>query len=80
MNKETFSLDALGVGEWAYVASVGSSGAMRRRLTDIGLVPGTRVVCVCAAPFGDPRAYVIHGAVAAVRACDAREVILSKTI
>lgn len=31
-----------------------SSGAIRRRLLDLGLVPETTVVVVCAAPLNDP--------------------------
>ncbi|MBR2742676.1 MAG: ferrous iron transport protein A [Clostridia bacterium] len=80
MNTHDLTLASLPAGESAYVLRIESEGAMLRRFTDIGLVPGTRVRCEYAAPSGDPRAYLIHGAVIAVRARDAREVILSKTI
>ena len=80
MNTREFTLASLPAGESAYVQRIDSAGAMRRRFTDMGLVPGTRVRCEYAAPSGDPRAYLIHGALVAVRARDAREVILSKTI
>lgn len=45
--------------------------AMRRRLMDMGLIPGTRVTCVVASPAGDPSAYLIRGAVVALRGRDA---------
>ena len=41
--------------------------AMRRRLQDIGLISGTRVECVGVSPLGDPAAYLIRGAVIALR-------------
>lgn len=34
---------------------------MRRRLLDIGLIPGTRVTCTAVSPAGDPAAYLIRG-------------------
>ena len=49
---------------------------MRRRLLDIGLVPGTTVECVGQSPGGDPKAYLIRGAAIAIRQEDAESVIL----
>ena len=51
-----------------------SSGGMRRRVQDLGLVPGTRVTCVRRALSGDPIAYRIRGAVVALRKCDAAQI------
>ena len=50
------------------------SGGMRRRVQDLGLVPGTRVTCVRRALSGDPIAYRIRGAVVALRKCDAAQI------
>ena len=65
------SLSALAVGQSARVSALLAEGALRRRLMDIGLIPGTRVTCVAKSPAGDPAAYLIRGAVIALRACDA---------
>ena len=46
----------------------------RRRVQDLGLVPGTRVTCVRRALSGDPIAYRIRGAVVALRKCDAAQI------
>ena len=40
---ETLNLSALREGESAYVTQVSAPPAMERRLTDLGLVRGTRV-------------------------------------
>ncbi len=42
-----------------------------RRLMDLGLTRGARVRCLFAAPSGEPRAYLIRGAVIALRREDA---------
>lgn len=68
---ELISLCGLGVGASARVAEVAGERAMRRRLMDMGLIPGTRVTCVAASPAGDPSAYLIRGAVVALRGRDA---------
>ena len=47
---------------------------MRRRLLDIGLSDGTEVQCVGRSPMGDPSAYLIRGAVIAIRSNDSRGV------
>ena len=73
------TLASLSEGESAFVLSLKSESAMRRRLMDIGLIEGTHVTCLKRAPFGDPAAYLIRGAVIAIRSKDAAEVILSKT-
>ena len=50
-----------------WVTGIEGRGAMSRRLQDMGLVRGTRVECLHRSPFGDPAAYLIRGAVIALR-------------
>lgn len=66
------------VGGSADVCAVRTSGDMRRRLFDLGLLPGTQVSCLYAAPSGNPRAYLIKDAVIALRSIDASSVIISE--
>lgn len=68
---ETLRLSDLREGESAYVKEVSAGPGMERRLTDLGLVRGTRVTCVLCSPAGDPRAYLIRGALIALRRSDA---------
>lgn len=72
------TLDELCVGERAVVSALDTKGAMRRRLLDIGLCQGARVECVGRSPLGDPSAYLVRGAVIAIRAADCRGVIVKK--
>ena len=46
------------------------------RALDIGLAPGTEVECLGCSPAGDPSAYLIRGAVIAIRASDGHDVLL----
>lgn len=47
-------LSTVKVGTWSVIDSVISEGALRRRLLDMGLTPGTRVLVRKQAPLGDP--------------------------
>jgi len=48
------SLDALEAGRHARVTAVRGSGAVARRLMEMGVVPGAPVRVIKAAPLGDP--------------------------
>jgi ferrous iron transport protein A len=50
----TVSLDALAAGTPARVRAVRGSGALARRLMEMGFVPGAPVRVIKAAPLGDP--------------------------
>ena len=44
------------------------------RLYDLGIIEGTKIVCLLKSPFGDPVAYAIRGAVFAFRNSDAQNI------
>lgn len=48
------TLDQLGIGQTGVITAVGGSGALRRRLLDMGLTPKTKVFVRKKAPLGDP--------------------------
>lgn len=70
------NLSRLLPGQSAAVWGLAADGPMRRRLQDIGLVHGTIVKCLGPSPLGDPSAYLIRGAVIALRDQDAAGVLL----
>ncbi len=48
------TLDQLKIGHTGIITAVGGSGALRRRLLDMGLTPKTKVFVRKKAPLGDP--------------------------
>ncbi|MGN8967982.1 FeoA family protein [Intestinimonas sp. HCP28S3_D6] len=76
--EKQLSMDCLPEGESARVLHVGGEAAMRRRLMDLGLIPGTSVTCRGRAPAGDPGAYSFLGCVVALRSRDAAAVALTQ--
>lgn len=71
---DLLALDCLTEGSSAYVTNLYSEPSMYQRLTDLGMIPGTRVTCLYRSPSGDPTAYLIRGAVIALRRRDAAQV------
>jgi len=71
------TLSDLKIGQTAKVKELISYGSIRRRLLDIGLIEGTEVECLQKSPSGDPVAYLIRGAVIALRSEDSTNIIIS---
>lgn len=72
--KPEHTLSDLSPGERAVVRNLQTDAALYRRLLDIGLTPGTKVVCIGKSPCGDPAAYMIRGAVIAIRGADGKQI------
>lgn len=72
------SINDLKVGEIALVHSLNIASKMRRRLLDMGLTVNTRLECVGKSPLGDPHAYLIRGAVIAIRIDDGKNILVIK--
>jgi ferrous iron transport protein A len=73
INIQYLYLSDLKPGEMAYIHNVGES-MLKNRLFDLGIVDGTGIECVAVAPLGGPGAYLVRGAVIAIRRDDARRI------
>lgn len=65
----SLALTSLQPGERATVAGISPAlrGPERRRLLDLGIIPGTEIAAELRSPSGDPTAYRIRGAMIALR-------------
>lgn len=75
--KKTVSLNKLEISKIGTVKGLISRGNERRRMLDLGFVKGTKVEALQRSPSGDPVAYLIRGAVIALRLEDAAKIIIS---
>ena len=73
-------LSTLKQGEKAYVIELELKGLLRRRILDLGIVPGTRLICIGSAPAGDPIAYSVRGTVIALRKEDAYSIRVNSSL
>ncbi|MFW6035710.1 MAG: FeoA family protein [Halothermotrichaceae bacterium] len=60
-------LSSLPLGSTGKITGLTARGNKRRRLLDLGFIPGTIVEAKRKSPSGDPTAYLIRGTVLALR-------------
>lgn len=72
------TLDELQIGKNAVITKVGGEGALRCRLLDMGLIPGTAVVVRKIAPMGDPMEIRIRGYELTIRKEDANKITVAE--
>lgn len=69
-------LCSLREGDTCIVKWLENHGNMRHRLGELGFVNGTHVTCLQRSFSGDPTAYLVKGAVIALRNSDASDIIV----
>lgn len=59
---------------------VGGERAFRRRLMELGLVPGTRLAVVNVAPLGDPLELSVRGCKLSIRRSEAAQITVASGV
>ncbi|MEW6622496.1 MAG: FeoA family protein [Bacillota bacterium] len=72
------ALSSLPPGAICKVAGLFVEGITRRRLLDLGFIPGAKVEVLRKSPVGDPTAYFIKGATIALRKNEADNILVSE--
>lgn len=72
-----FPLSSLKEGEKAHIDHLLTTGHLRQRLQDLGMINGTLIQCLHKSPIGDPIAYKIRGTIIALRSEDANTIIVT---
>jgi Fe2+ transport system protein FeoA len=70
------TLKDLPIGKSGTVSAVGGEKALRRRLLEMGITPGTTVTVKKAAPMGDPIELLLRGYVLSLRLQDAEKITI----
>lgn len=72
-------LHRLNTGQRGVVVRVGGKGPARRRMMDMGLVPGSEVEVVRVAPLGDPIEFTVKGYSLSLRKSEAKAITVEVT-
>ena len=72
------TLNDINTGEKAKIKSINIDDSIKRRLNDIGLIEDTITECVGQSPMGDPKAFIIRGAVIAIRSEDSSRITVER--
>lgn len=78
MDKNYIPLYKIAVGSKAQISELLSTGLPRRRMLDLGIIPGTAIDVIRKSPLGDPIAYNIRGASIALRKEETEQILVSK--
>ena len=76
INMKETCLNDIKLGSSCIIKKINLDGSIKRRLLDIGLIEGTKVENVLESPFKDPVAYLIRGAVIAIRSEDSKNILV----
>lgn len=68
------TLSKVQIGSACIVVALHLEGLLRRRMMDLGIIPGTAVECVRKGPSGDPTAYTVRGTTIALRREDTAKI------
>lgn len=74
LENDILTIDKLKEGDRAFIKRLLCSGRIRRRLSELGFHGGAELECVGISPPGDPLAYMIGGAIFAIRRSDGRNI------
>ncbi|MEA4845936.1 MAG: FeoA family protein [Clostridiaceae bacterium] len=77
MNNDQIPLNQLPIGKKANVTALTSDGTIRRRMLDLGVIGGTEIEPLYKSPSGNPVAYLIRGAVIALRSDVSEKIMVS---
>lgn len=76
MENRLLALSELTAGQCGHIKSIQISGAMRRRLQDIGLINGTRIRCCRVHPSGNAAIFAFRGTQIALRRQDTARILV----
>lgn len=68
------NLNQLQLNQIGIVEKIKCEESIKRRLLDMGLVKGTKIVPVLTSPSKDPRAFQVRGTIIAIREEDAAKI------
>lgn len=72
-------LSDMQIGNKGIITKLNVNENIKRRLQDLGLIEGTRIECILKSPFNDPSAYLIRGALIAIRKEDGQNIEVELT-
>ena len=69
-----FSLDEIDINKKACVITISDNSLIKRRLLDIGIIPGIEIEKMLVSPFKGMGAYLVMNALIGIRDIDAHDI------
>lgn len=71
MSRKIITLNNAVIGKEYLIVRVGCSGLIKKRILDLGLIPGSKVKVLREAPLGDPLEIMVSGFPLSIRRAEA---------
>jgi ferrous iron transport protein A len=78
MKNKEMNLNDLQLNSVGKIEKIDCDDSIKRRLLDLGLVRGTKIVPILASPSKDPRAFLVRGSIIAIRKEEAEKIKISE--
>ena len=77
MELKEISLNQLPLNQEGKIVQINCKKNIKRRLLDLGLIKGAKIVPVLVSPSKDPRAFQIKGSIIAIRREEAENIVVN---
>lgn len=76
MNSTIITLDQLPINQQGMILELNCNLSIKKRLLDLGLVPGTYITPIFFSPFGEPTAFEFRNTIISIRNNDTSHVLV----
>lgn len=80
MNSNIIPLSKLPINQRGIIVELNCNSSIKRRLLDLGLVPGTYITPVFTSPFGEPTAFEFRSTIISIRTEDSYFIKVKKDV
>lgn len=67
MNSSIISLNSLPLNKRGIIVDLNCNQSIKKRLLDLGLIPGTYIIPIFTSPFGEPTAFEFRNTIISIR-------------
>ena len=76
MNSTIITLDQLPINQTGIILDLNCNHSIKKRLLDLGLIPGTSITPVFTSPFGEPTAFEFRNTIVSIRNNDTSHIFV----
>ena len=76
MNHNIITLSQLPINKKGIIVNLNCNHSIKKRLLDLGLIPGTCITPVFISPLGEPTAFEFRNTIISIRNCDTSLIIV----
>ena len=76
MNSTIITLDQLPINQQGMILKLNCNLSIKKRLLDLGLIPGTYITSIFTSPFGEPTAFEFRNTIISIRNDDTSHILV----